>query len=225
MAPPIASPAGKNDTYSSAAGTIITRPIDSRLLMRTMNATAALLFLPLVTAVDHAEQTTAHCPTSAAIVRRQVEQLCGGLSVADALRVVEAVEIDAARLLLDEHGLQRVMDLRLLAAVSDEGIELMEQLRIGGISIGDRSKVRLLLDGGATESAAAQIVRKAEVPSVSRTKTAPDGKAGRVESEDEPFVHRRPRQLQGASESGGLSTDTLAIVLSVLLGAVGYVVQ
>eukprot|EP01052_Picozoa_sp_SAG31_P082840 SAG31_NODE_42936_length_269_cov_0.900000_1_plen_62_part_10 len=35
--------------------------------------------------------------------------------------------------------------MQLLDVLSPEATELMEQLRAGGISIGDRSKVRLLL--------------------------------------------------------------------------------
>eukprot|EP01052_Picozoa_sp_SAG31_P074041 SAG31_NODE_33116_length_347_cov_1.451613_1_plen_73_part_01 len=46
---------------------------------------------------------------------------------------------------LHDHGFQTALDLRLLRAGGAEAAELMDELRGGGISIGDRAKVRLLL--------------------------------------------------------------------------------
>eukprot|EP01052_Picozoa_sp_SAG31_P058423 SAG31_NODE_17851_length_655_cov_2.633094_1_plen_139_part_10 len=88
-----------------------------------------------------------HCPTTAAHVVRGAKNLCGGAPVAASL---QSVGIDGDRTgataeLLAEHGFDTALDLRLLRAGGAEEAELMGQLRAGRISIGDRSKVRLLL--------------------------------------------------------------------------------
>eukprot|EP01052_Picozoa_sp_SAG31_P042997 SAG31_NODE_7017_length_1816_cov_1.220151_2_plen_214_part_00 len=116
------------------------------------------------------------CPTAAGVARG-AQQLCGAAPVCDVLRSVglactreKTYAGDAARagvgagipppppppppppssplpLLLEEHGFQTALDLRLLDADGQEAAELMEQLRLGGVGIGERSKVRLLLLG------------------------------------------------------------------------------
>eukprot|EP01052_Picozoa_sp_SAG31_P013553 SAG31_NODE_817_length_11849_cov_6.737362_5_plen_133_part_00 len=82
----------------------------------------------------------------------------------------------------------------------------MDQLRLGGISIGDRSKVRLLLGDGCSQ----------------RSITS-DGSHGRSGATNQAhFVANRRLQQEG---DGGISGDTIAIVASVLVGAAGFLVQ
>ena len=83
----------------------------------------------------------------------------------------------------------------------------MEQLREPGrISIGDRSKVRLLLGVDGSE--------------LLRGGSAHD-QCGGSDRADAGFCRR---QLQDGKEQG-MSVDTIAIVASVLVGAAGYLVQ
>eukprot|EP01052_Picozoa_sp_SAG31_P021983 SAG31_NODE_1727_length_7429_cov_4.342701_4_plen_255_part_00 len=153
----------------------------------------------------------ARCHTSVG----DAQWLCrdGGSTIADSLRSVglgDDSDSSGSELheLLHENGLRTATDLRLLAADGVEAAELMEQLRGGGISIGDRSKVRLLLGGGER--------------SVSCGTESPRSVTPVTGSADAGGWHSS-RQLQGAS--GGMSADTIAIVLSVLVGAAGYLVQ
>ena len=84
--------------------------------------------------------------------------------------------------------------------------ELMEQLRAGRITIGDRSKVRLLLGSDGSE--------------LRRTGSTDHQCAGNADRVDAGFA----RQLQDGADQG-MSADTIAIVASVLVGAAGYLVQ
>eukprot|EP01052_Picozoa_sp_SAG31_P005118 SAG31_NODE_220_length_19925_cov_3.630939_17_plen_287_part_00 len=173
---------------------------------------------PTETSQDQAATAGLHCPTAADIAR-SAQQLCGGSSVADSLQAIGLVraENSAERsdlgAVLQANGLHTALDLRLLAAGGPEVAELMGQLRDGGISIGDRSKVRLLLGEVAA--------RESEVGgATTRNPQATEDKIPAMAT-TEAGVSRR--QLQQNSE--GMSTDTIAIVLSVLVGAAGYVVQ
>eukprot|EP01052_Picozoa_sp_SAG31_P047031 SAG31_NODE_9239_length_1310_cov_1.095789_1_plen_150_part_00 len=109
--------------------------------------------------------------------------------------------------LLRGAGLRTALDLQLLKVGGEEAAELMEQLRIGGISIGDRSKVRLLFGDPTFLDRPSSGVHAMQT-----------------------YALRPPRKLQQMSDtcssrSDELSTDTIAIVLSVLVGAAGYLVQ
>eukprot|EP01052_Picozoa_sp_SAG31_P025677 SAG31_NODE_2266_length_6056_cov_4.832466_1_plen_540_part_00 len=179
-------------------------------------------------AAAHVEQP-GQCPTAADIIARGTQQICSSAPVADSLKSVGLhIQLDddcghrapaAAPLLhlLEEHGFRTALDLRLLDAVGAEAAELMEELRQGGVSIGDRSKVRLLLreptdNCGGTRQCTA----------------APEGEPATTmtSSADAPgSVRRRQLQQETAGSGGGMSTDTIAIVLSVLVGAAGYLVQ
>ena len=108
--------------------------------------------------------------------------------------------------LLAKHGFQTALDLRLLRAGGADEAELMGQLRAGRISIGDRSKVRLLLGVDGSE--------------LLRSGSAHQQCGGNADRADTGFT----RQLQdGAGQR--MSVDTIAIVASVLVGAAGYLVQ
>ena len=147
------------------------------------------------------------CPTSAAHVVRSATKLCGGAPVAASLQSVGigGDRTGATAELLAKHGFQTALDLRLLRSGGAEEAELMEQLREPGrISIGDRSKVRLLLgDGSELRSA------RSTHPQCGGSDRADAGST---------------RQLQDGADQG-MSVDTIAIVASVLVGAAGYLVQ
>eukprot|EP01052_Picozoa_sp_SAG31_P014817 SAG31_NODE_933_length_10897_cov_15.489442_1_plen_178_part_00 len=120
----------------------------SLLLLAAAAAAAAAQSPPPAAPPDH------QCPTAAAHVVRSAQKLCGGaLSVAASLQSVGigGDRTDATAELLAKHGFQTALDLRLLMDGGAEEAELMEQLRAGRISIGDRSKVRLMLGVDGSE--------------------------------------------------------------------------
>lgn len=91
-----------------------------------------------------------------------------------------------------EHRFRTIVDLQLLHPQSEEAAELMELMRAGGVSIADRSKVRLLI--GATGGGAEVWAWMRRQSRSRRAALAdPDG---------------RPRQLQGSAGSE-LSMDTV----------------
>ena len=92
---------------------------------------------------------------------------------------------------------------------------------IGQVSLGDRAKVRLLVGDRAHLGwlSAAEPTDAAEVPWRSDDNAA--GLNARPNHLDGP----ERRALQEKAESGGMSIDTIAIVLTVLVGAAGYIVQ
>eukprot|EP01052_Picozoa_sp_SAG31_P022456 SAG31_NODE_1786_length_7271_cov_6.872492_14_plen_250_part_00 len=164
---------------------------------------AAAQSLPPTAPPDH------QCPTAAAHVVRSANKLCGGgaLSVAASLQSVGigGDRTGATAELLAKHGFQTALDLRLLRAGGTEEAELMGQLRAGRISIGDRSKVRLLLG-----------VDGSELPHGGSAHQ----QCGGSDRAGAGFM----RQLQDGADRG-MSVDTIAIVASVLVGAAGYLVQ
>eukprot|EP01052_Picozoa_sp_SAG31_P032265 SAG31_NODE_3520_length_4165_cov_1.856370_1_plen_268_part_00 len=173
-----------------------------------MRASASLpcVLLALTTQTNAASTP---CP-SAADITRGAEQLCSiSSSLAHSISAVGIKDGAAASLLLlllQKHGFRTALDLRVLDTNGQESGELMEQLRVGGVSIGDRSKVRLLLsDQGRGQDRCIEID--------AATKMAP--------TISEPGTLRQRRQLHDS----GMSSDTIAIVLSVLIGAAGYLVQ
>eukprot|EP01052_Picozoa_sp_SAG31_P020336 SAG31_NODE_1523_length_8012_cov_39.769240_11_plen_254_part_00 len=148
------------------------------------------------------------CPTAAAHVVSSAKKLCGGgAPVAASLQSVGigGDRTGATAELLAKHGFQTALDLRLLRAGGPEEAELMGQLRAGRISIGDRSKVRLLLGVDGSEL---------------RERGSTDDSCGGSDRADAGFT----RQLQDGADRG-MSVDTIAIVASVLVGAAGYLVQ
>eukprot|EP01052_Picozoa_sp_SAG31_P032671 SAG31_NODE_3604_length_4078_cov_1.491832_6_plen_116_part_01 len=107
------------------------------------------VMLPLLAAAAAQSLPAApdQCPTAAHVVR-SAKGLCGSAPVAASLQSVgigDRTGAGATAELLAKHGFQTALDLRLLRTGAPEEVELMGQLRVGRISIGDRSKVRLLL--------------------------------------------------------------------------------
>eukprot|EP01052_Picozoa_sp_SAG31_P020921 SAG31_NODE_1593_length_7811_cov_13.037215_10_plen_265_part_00 len=169
------------------------------LLLAAAAAAAAAQSLPPAAPPDR-------CPTAAAHVVRSANKLCGSAPVAASLQSVGigGDRTGATAELLAKHGFQTALDLRLLRAGGPEDVELMGQLRAGRISIGDRSKVRLLLGDG---------------PEL-RSSDSTHQQCGGTDRADAGFT----RQLQDGADQG-MSVDTIAIVASVLVGAAGYLVQ
>eukprot|EP01052_Picozoa_sp_SAG31_P022840 SAG31_NODE_1840_length_7122_cov_2.822156_3_plen_183_part_00 len=171
------------------------------LLMATLIALAAV-------GLAHAvEPPVRHCPT-AADVMHGASQLCSGSSIAESLSSVGVLsdakmgttEVPMAAQVLQDHGFRSALDLRLLQPGTAEAAELMEKLRLGGVTIADRSKVRLFIEEPGGGRAASGVAAGASQRSVGRWLGAV-GKAGA----------RQPRQLQGSgnSGSGNLSMDTV----------------
>ena len=149
-------------------------------------------------------------------IARTAQQLCGGLSVEKTLRSVRlqprAVE-QTAQLML-ELGVRTALDLQLLGG-GPEAEELMGELQAVGLSLGDRAKVRLLIGDRTHLGRFAQLGIIME-----SSKSSTD--SARTSYKEDQF----PRLLQEKTESdGGMSMDTMAIVLSVLVAAAGYFVQ
>eukprot|EP01052_Picozoa_sp_SAG31_P002757 SAG31_NODE_99_length_25388_cov_12.710507_13_plen_212_part_00 len=148
---------------------------------------------------------------------RQAAGLCGSASISFALGTVLGVPQGKAEAVgermaaLDIH---HVLDLRVLAGKEVE--ELLDtELKPDGVSIGVRSKVRLLMSAGEAESVCHPEFRLPGGMGL-RNRTTPAATA---------HMGQQQRRLQGDGGEGGVSLDTIAIVLSVLLGAAGYVVQ
>lgn len=194
-----------------------------------------------------------HCSTVADIVRG-VQQECGGSPVADLLTSVGLLNtaefndghpVPSLEGLLKAHGFSTGLDLQLLDMFGSEATELMEQLRTGGISIGDRSKVRLLL-GDHGHSRAVDDRFTSATPAAhgcSRTSAPNNGKQttgdlltspvasllGPPLSTGSASTTAQPRRMlqedQAEQDSGELSMETIAIACSVLIGFAGYVLQ
>eukprot|EP01052_Picozoa_sp_SAG31_P045818 SAG31_NODE_8523_length_1436_cov_37.333583_1_plen_139_part_00 len=135
---------------------------------------------------------------------------CSDLSAAEALHLaaVPREEAGAAAALSLLLGVRTALDFQLIDAGGAEAEELLLELKAGGVSVGNRAKVRLLLGQGASDGS---------VPDGSQATGAP------FCTQSLPTRQwRRVLQAQeSADEPGGVSMDTVAIVLSVLLGAAG----
>lgn len=113
--------------------------------------------------------------------------------------------------LMGTHGVETALDLQLMQSV--EAAELMESLRSSGLAVGARAKLRLLIgDPMATQPVVdGRADRKQNFGSQSQTVTVLD--------------RARRARLQEAIAGGGPSFESIAIVVSVLLGVAGYMVQ
>ena len=200
----------------------------SPLLLALLLAAAAALQC-IVPAVATAETTPheARCASpeiAAASIRRATRRLCDSQPIADALASVQlgddAVASTAADLLSNTLGIRTALDLQLLEVGGPEAEELFDSLKAGGLTVGARAKIRLLLQqrgsgGGDT----------AEQQPRDRAPHLRDGvmdTGGSLHSEGD--AAHGGRALQEDS-SDGMSLDTIAIVLSVLVGGAGYVLQ
>ena len=101
-------------------------------------ATAAAVLMPCSVAAAGGQ-----CIISAAEVAEAAMQVCGGAPIEEALQSVQLRPAPAVSQMLTKLGFQSALDLHLLAG-GPEATELLGELKAGGLSIGDRAKVRLL---------------------------------------------------------------------------------
>ena len=181
------------------------------------------------------------CAHRSADVARSAAEICGSLPVEEALRTVGIMPPAAARRasgLLAELGFRTALDLELLGG-GEAAAEVLEDLKAGGVSSADRAKIRVLVgdqdhlrrlgSGGSWPErlvpAASDDVGRAQ----STTSSASGHDASASVREGAPavsFVSGSRRALQEDSASvAGMSVDTFAIVLSVLVGVAGYILQ
>ena len=164
----------------------------------------------------------------------RVQQLDGSTPVAEALlstRLQPAAAKSAEDMLL-RHGLETAFDLRLLGFSQGLQDELASELKQSGLPIGDRAKIQLLIGSGSGASAR-HFTGFGPSSSESGGPRTPEESSDhrlhvhvdhphRSDPESRPLL-AGARRLQ--ADGPGLSIDTLAIVLSVLVGAAGYVLQ
>ena len=189
-----------------------------RLAGLMLAAAAALVragsHVPPAGPIPAAEAATVRCTISAAAIAEAAQQVCGGAPIEEALRSVhlrlEAAE-DTGRMLA---GLRfkTALDLQLLAGMP-EAAELLGELKAGGLPIGDRARVRLLVGDNMHHDRHASGAGPALATSKNDQHQQQEG--GDIKSSVR-------RQLQ---DEAGLSMDTIAIVLTVLVSAAGYFVQ
>ena len=128
-----------------------------KMLLLAVTTAAAIVLLSCRSATAAAEaplegptpaaEADGQCTISAAAVAEAAQQVCGGAPIEAALRSVhlrpEAAE-DTGQMLVGL-GFQTALDLQLLAG-GPEAAELLGELKAGGLRIGDRAKVRLLVE-------------------------------------------------------------------------------
>eukprot|EP01052_Picozoa_sp_SAG31_P042362 SAG31_NODE_6703_length_1918_cov_1.219901_1_plen_477_part_00 len=167
---------------------------------------------------------------AAATLVRQAAQRCGSHQpIAEALELVRLEDDTATRraaeLLSSELGIRTALDMQLLEVGGPEVEELFDSLKAAGLTVGARAKIRLLL----------------LPPPPPKEEGAPPSSSSSWPAEPGPHARGMPmdwqhqangscadkgRGLQEAeSPDTGMSLDTIAIVLSVLVGGAGYVLQ
>ena len=178
-----------------------------------------LLLLFAVQAIEFRATTASLATRSAACNRaadiaRAAQQLCGDVAIEEALRLVR-LQPDTVRTLqpvLASLGLRTVLDLQLLAGGPD-ATALMQFISESDLAnIGELAKIRLLVGDQEHLSKIASVEK-------------------REHEDDHQPPNRRPssghsqerRWLQEQADDG-MSMDTVAIVLSLLVGAAGYIV-
>eukprot|EP01052_Picozoa_sp_SAG31_P003824 SAG31_NODE_151_length_22216_cov_37.572139_7_plen_514_part_00 len=152
-----------------------------------------------------------------AAVARGAQQLRGNTPATEALLWVklQPETAEAAGILLSGFGMHTARDLALLGG-GPEAEELMQQLKSNrGISIGDRSKLRLLIGDSDHVARIAQSDARCGTDFRHRNPT------------ERPHLYMNGRRLQDEypPQQEGLSVDTIAIAITVLLGAAGYIIQ
>ena len=138
---------------------------------------------------------------------------------------LELGEVDQPRVLagvLRELGLRLMGDVLLLNA--PERLELSESLRAAGVDLGSRSKLRRLSDSDPQSGQQLHLDGSVPLPS---TKAKPPQQTAQAKSADgggAPLgvAEANRRQLQ---ERTGFSLEVAAIVVTGLLGMIGYIVQ
>ena len=117
-------------------------------------------------------------------------------------------------------GFRKALDLQLLAG--PESAELMGELKSKGVAISDRAKIRLLLGD------APPMLRGTPLDITDNSQLRSGGPHSELSDSHQPTAGATESPLRRAvqeAEARGLSMDTMAIAFSVLVGAVGYVVQ
>ena len=187
--------------------------------------------------------STPTCPTGSsavADVAQTVQRLCGGAPIEEALltvRLQPGEAADSAGRALAGLGLRTALDLQLMQAAGPEVTELLDALTLAGVSLGDRVKIRLLVGdrvlhlGRLTSADAAQHLvggRPANPqPQQGEGSADDDSAAGGAAAAQERRLQADPadNKATSADGGGGMSMDTIAIVLTVLVGTAGYIVQ
>eukprot|EP01052_Picozoa_sp_SAG31_P028391 SAG31_NODE_2737_length_5157_cov_7.756869_2_plen_259_part_00 len=136
-------------------------------------------------------------------------QLRSDMPVEEALALVQLDSIARSQTsaILVGLGFRTALDLALLGG-GKEAAELLGELQTVGMSIGDRSKIRLLVGDRAHAEAVSS-------PPVCTRTAAPINRL--------PPNPRRMQENGSSHADDGLSMDTLAIVFSVTVGTVGYI--
>eukprot|EP01052_Picozoa_sp_SAG31_P010752 SAG31_NODE_597_length_13674_cov_3.402947_13_plen_207_part_00 len=166
------------------------------LLLRTACFAQAALSERLI--APPAAACNGSTPETAWAVTKAAQQVCSTLSIAEALRSVVGLKDSnaAARLLSSELGIETALDIQLLQPDGPDAEELFYALKSGGLSLGDRAKIRLLIPARPQHQAFAAV----------RSTDGSRASSGRFLQES-----------QGDESRGGISVDTIAIVLSVLV--------
>eukprot|EP01052_Picozoa_sp_SAG31_P058286 SAG31_NODE_17725_length_660_cov_0.652406_1_plen_202_part_01 len=153
---------------------------------------------------------------------------CSKWSIHEALVDGATVPMDVAAQvgqLMQRLGLHTAHDLHLLGKTA-EAEELMSELSIGGVALGYRAKVRLLLDGVCIPPTCATTAAEQTQPFEPRRMQSGGGLSSetvRGQSFQAPFD--RCYVLSCWTVSSYRVCWQVAIVLSVLVGTVGYFVQ
>lgn len=194
------------------------------LLANTMNLSICILLVlqhrdcsaePTV----RTERLIDHRCIPASIASRNAAEICSSTPISDALAAQVGVAPQVAAFIgeqLAAHDLAIALDLRLLAP--PERDELFGTLKAGGVSIGVRSKLKLLTRSKIDEVRSWDL-RAGAAPSSSANENAP---LKRLQSYGTATPFRRTQEnAVGAS----WSLDSIIIMLSVVLGIAGYILQ
>lgn len=188
------------------------------LLLATLCSTGTVLATPEPsdTSAEEAPRELV-CRTPKAVAH-SAQRLCSGTPITDAMLTagLSASVADTAAGVLLRHGFETVLDLRLLIGQQLQE-ELAIELKTSGLRIGDRAKIQLLVGDGSLEPRNGQR-RAREFAAANCSTQWTELINGGVGSEALPPTSRRQQQIE---DDGGLSMDTLAIVLSLLVGAAG----
>jgi hypothetical protein len=112
--------------------------------------------------------------------------------------------------LLGDLGLHFMRDVRRLN--DPEQLELVESLKTAGVNLGSRSKLRLLASVNANMRAAVDFDQGLVMATVA--------KPHRRKAQDQPLTAATSK-----ADSGGFSVETLAIMVTTLLGLASYILQ
>eukprot|EP01052_Picozoa_sp_SAG31_P024106 SAG31_NODE_2027_length_6639_cov_10.777676_9_plen_177_part_00 len=157
-------------------------------MMRLLFA-AALLAAPTAAASPTPSGSAEDSAAAAHAAWHQVRDSSSIRATLDAVQL-PAEAARKAEQLMGELGVQTTLDLQLLAQTPAEAEELMSELSDGGLVVGHRAKVRLLLGGASADRGQLRVADDAAAAECGTSSSA-------------------RRQLQGSEGSGGLSNDTV----------------